>query len=782
MQKTLMIKLIVVILVLMLSLSNILVLVSYAAEISKANKIDIDSQDSKTNNKNIEFSSYFEKENKKTYKTLLDIAEVNKVNVSLKVGNKGYLKTGLINFEEESFNIKHQEDLGEIIQNIDYDKKEIVLNQINAGTEIIFEIPIEMARNEVFNIQNLNKNNKVVFTGTYVTEKGKEISIEKEIVLNIEWRASADIVLEQNISKYIDVLENRTIVEIELNTGLLQNNMPVKEASIELDVPEIEGKLPKYANVVAEKMISTIGITNGLEFGENNFEYNQDEKKIKINVQNIVNENGEVSWKQGLDEYKIILVYENLSKEEKTITLNTITSFDVYGEDEKVEKRFTNEFAIKENIGNINEFNVYSENENIYKSFMYANSEYETEYKLNWNLDIGYANISDKIVLGDKEENFVNSDSSKTTVNNNTYYKQTIISKKNFEKILGNEGYIRILNEANVELAKMTLDIAEKDDIIINYTNDSVNKIKLELSKPQREGNLEIKHIKVIKAQTDFKKDLIKTFTKLENKINLNTVYNKVIDNAENKYEKIELVNLETTNSINLLEPQTKIEFATNKEVLLSNSINNDVELKVTLVNNKEEYSLFSNSVIDIKLPEEIEDVQIKDVRLVFEEELNVQNTELIEDENGIKHIRILLNGIQTKYNIGNIITGANLIIIGDIKVKEINETKQGEIVATCTNDDMESSAKEHINLVKLELPEEPEIQEPEKEEIKDTENEIKNPEIQEPEKEEIKDVEPEEKEPEQTLEPDIEETKKEESIKEDKGYIGVQYRFGNSS
>ena len=123
MQKTLMIKLIAVIIVLMLSLSNFLVLVSYAAEISEEEQvIDVSDQDPKTNNKNVEFDSYFKSNQGKTYSATLNLADLNKVYINIKLSDRGYLKNGVINFNQENFDIKVQEELGETIQNIDYEQ------------------------------------------------------------------------------------------------------------------------------------------------------------------------------------------------------------------------------------------------------------------------------------------------------------------------------------------------------------------------------------------------------------------------------------------------------------------------------------------------------------------------------------------------------------------------------------------------------------------------------------------------------------------------------------
>ena len=722
--KTLMMKLIGVILVLILSLGNFLVLVSYAAEISNGSEIDIFSQDAKTNNKNVEFDAYLLGSDNKSYSAMLNVDDINKIHISLKISDKGYLKTGLINFEDESFNIKQQDESVSSIQNIDYDKKEILLNQINSGTELELAIPVEFAESEIFNIQNLNKNNKVWFTGVYVTEKGKEVEIEKEILLNIQWDRAVNGIVEQKISKFINDIGNSTLIELEFNSGLEESRMPLKETNIELEVPEIEGKLPKYVNVVG-----------------NEFEYIEEEKKVKANIQNPANENGDIVWKNALDKLKVILAYDKLTDEEKTIALNSKAVFDVYGKEDKVEQTASNEFIINKNTGNANEITVSSESKELYKSFMYAASNYETEYNLNWNLNIGYAETTDKLVISDVNENFINSEEEKTNANTNTYYKQTIINKKSAEDILGQDGYIKILNATDEELANILLNTIQDENIIINYQNKDLNKIKIEISKPQIEGSLEIKHVKAIKEKTEYEKELLKTFVLLENEINLNTKYNETVEaiNQETgetvkEIKEIEITNLNALNNINLLEPETKIEVNTNKESLVTESINEDIEIYVSLINNKQEYSLFNNSVIDIKLPKELDYIKLKDARLIFEEELSIANKELYEAEDGTKHIKISLEGTQTKYNIGNIINGGTLNITADMSLS-LEQTIEAEIEAVCLNEGTEAIAKTRINLVKVELPEvEDETQEevPQDEKQEEIPEEDENENIQE--------------------------------------------------
>lgn len=705
--KTLMMKLIAVILILMLSLSNFLVLVSYAAEISSENTFDLFSQNSETNNKNIEFNSYLKVDNNATYSAKLNLADANKIYINLKLSNSGYLKTGTINFEEESFNFIKQEENVSTIQNIDYNTKEILLNQIDGGTEVELEIPIEIAKNELFSIQNLNKNNKVIFTGTYVTEKGKEVGIEKEILLNITWDSTIEGKVEQNISKYINNINRYTLIELKLNSYLEHNIMPLKETNIEFEVPEIEGKLPKYINVVANSLLSTIGVSNGNDFGENNFEYIEDEKKVKINVQNIQNEQGQISWKDGVDEYKVILVYEALSEDEKTLALNTKVSFDVYGKTERIEKTVNSEVILRDNVGNLNEIDVSTDTQDIYKSFMYANSEYETEYSTNWNLDIGYANISDKIIISDIEDRFISVDGEKTIINNNSYYKQTIINRRNFEKILGKEGYVKILNEANEELAYITLEMTEDEDMVINYENSDLSKIKIETSKPQTEGTIKIRHVKAIKAITEYERELIKTFETLESEANLkvwNNIIKKVTENEEEEeIKEVKIVEVNNKNSINLLEPKENVKFEISEQTLFSNKTNQNIGFNINLINSEDKDALYQNPVITIKLPNTVENVEILDAKILLTDELSIEQAEFSKDN---KEIRIVLKGIQTKYNIQSIID--SVIISVNTNIELNSNLEKDELVDIKLNLFNEYTGNEvelisQINLVKIE-------------------------------------------------------------------------------
>ena len=91
-----------------------------------------------------------------------------------------------------------------------------------------------------------------------------------------------------------------------------------------------------------------------------------------------------------------------------------------------------------------------------------------------------------------------------------TSYTKTKLDEKSFKKILGEEGYIIVKNELGEEIGRISNNNYEityetKQDIII-----------LETSKPVEEGNLIIKHEKVIKADIPYLKNQLISFKALE--------------------------------------------------------------------------------------------------------------------------------------------------------------------------------------------------------------------------------------------------------------------------
>ena len=123
-------KLIAVMIVILLMGTNLIFLATESIATSSA----YDSQNSRTNNSNVEFNSYFEGG---VHETSLDMtSKEGKLYLNLNVKNAGYLKNVLVSFEGINFTINPDEK-NEYIQKVDREKNQISLNQIYSSLSIL---------------------------------------------------------------------------------------------------------------------------------------------------------------------------------------------------------------------------------------------------------------------------------------------------------------------------------------------------------------------------------------------------------------------------------------------------------------------------------------------------------------------------------------------------------------------------------------------------------------------------------------------------------------------
>ena len=163
-------KLIAVMLVIILTGINMAVIGEYTIAYALSDS-ELNNQKTSTNNKNVEFNSYFEGE---THIKAFDMdSQEAKIYLNVKVNNAGYLENGTIEFNNTNFKIK-ENIANENIQSIDRNSNKVVLNKINNGSDTIIEIPIEISKEDSVAMDYFNKETVTKFTGKYVDESGKE--------------------------------------------------------------------------------------------------------------------------------------------------------------------------------------------------------------------------------------------------------------------------------------------------------------------------------------------------------------------------------------------------------------------------------------------------------------------------------------------------------------------------------------------------------------------------------------------------------------------------------
>ncbi len=688
---------IIVFIILMANLSTV------GININRVIAADINSQNAKTNNSNVEFNTYFMSENKKTYESTKNIGEENKIAVEVAVKNAGYLKNTVIEFLDSNFQISNSETAKEeIISQIE--KNKISLKQVNAGEEQKIEMPIEFKNSESYNPNQLNQVNKVKMTGTYVDEKGKTHNVKKEISLGLNWSANAETILEAQITKYVPYQikeEKGLIVQLAVKSGIKQNTLPIKNTKLEVEIPSINTIAPKDIKITANSTKASNGEENGLNFGENN--YKIEENKITINVENTPDENGSISWKkEAQDEYIITLIYgeEALSAQDTQNTqvqLNIKSNIQTYSiEQTNIEANFQNTFEMQNQLGNIVDYEIAS-NENISKGQIYANydasQKQEIEYNQKITANIGLAQLTDEIIIKQEADKFrtQTAEASTTIANNNyAYYKNIQISKEAFSKILGEEGFIKIYvgEEEKLSVDKNTAE-NEQGKLEINLSELNINNITIKTSKPQTEGKLELEITKAIKGEIAYQKEQVQEFIELASSINAQAISSQIV-----------LVEQNAEATIKLIEPQTQVEIQTNTQELSTIVKNENVEIRAILNTSTNYNKLFKNPKIILELPSYMEQIDIKNVQLLYEDELTVEQANSIVEPDGTKKIELSLKGTQTKYSKDALTKGTNLLITADITANNLTPNTIVPVKLTVINENEVAQAEVPIKFI----------------------------------------------------------------------------------
>ena len=673
--------------------ASLLPVISYAAD-SLLTAQELESQETSTNNKNVEFDVYYDDDR---HSRSIDIDSTDtKLNISLNVKEAGYLKDISVDFADANFLIADDNENADAIKNFDSANKRIEFNQINSGNNVVKSINISADKQDQVDKNMLSKDNSITFNGIYVNENGEEEKVSKTIVIHTGWKTDAGkAVVSYETIKYIPFVSNKgnkLIIQGKITSGLETNILPIKSTQISLTAPQIENEYPESVTVIANNTSATNGDETGLNFTQDNWTYDNQTGKIEINVNNNPN-NGKISWKKNvLDEYIVTYiysaeVYEQIKDTSVKLDFEVTVEISLYndGTGTTVISNGIGEYSYKQKkLGELIDITTHA-TDSINKGYMYNNKETaeenkrETDYMVSYTANVSYADIIDKISIDQQIDTFTTETSENLTTisgTNYTYNKQLRVLESEFKKVLGENGSISILNGETV-LATITKDTPVTDGYyIVDLTNYNVNNIRIETSKPEKEGSLSIDIFKSIAKDIDYSKNQINNFTNIKTSV-IGRAYNEDIAISEISGESL----------IKLEEPTQKASITSNKESLSTIIENTDVEIKATLENDSIDDAMYENPTVRINLPSNIESINIKEAKLYFDDELQIVESNLVDNEDGTKSIVTTLSGKQTKYN--NVAAkGATLSFIADITLNKLTPTTQTQIGLVVNNGD----------------------------------------------------------------------------------------------
>lgn len=675
--------------------ANSAAVVSYAADNFLSAKA-LENQGTSTTNENVEFDVYYDG-GKHTVSADVN-AEDTKLNIALKVKKAGYIKDAVVDFSDTNFKIAKTEE-SDSIQAVDAENKKISFNQINNGENVTETINIALDKKDEISEDMFDRDNTIKFTGTYVNAKGEEVAVKKDIVVHTSWTAStAKAKLDYEITKYIPYSANnvsKLITQGKITSYVENSVLPIKNTNIEVNAPKINNKYPETVTVVANSTNATNGDANGDNFSKNNWSYDSTTGKITITVNNNA-VNGKIQWaKNTADEFIVTYiyssdVYEAVKDSVTRVTYDASSSMNLYVQSgvNKVSAHVDGFEDQTKKVGDIVEF-TSNATQSISKGYIYNNknaadeNKKETEYVEKYTAHVSYADVIDAIVLKQDVDQFVTANGSEqsTTVGgvNYAYNKTLAISKQEFDKVFGENGEITILNEAGTTLATINKDTEVKDNkIVVNLVPFNTNSITIKTSKPQAEGNVIFEITKALAKNIEYSTNQLKSFTQIKT---------SVTGTAKNS--DIDIVSTESTKNVDLTEPTQKASITTSNNRLSTIVKNENVEIKVTLENDSADDTMYTNPKIKITFPENIETINVKDCKVYFDDELEIDEDSIMFYENGdgTKTLELKLKGTQTKYN--NVAAkGATVVLTTDITLNTLTPTTNTQITAEITNGD----------------------------------------------------------------------------------------------
>ena len=593
-----------------------------------ANLISYAADEISTNHKNVEFETYFKE------------GEEEALYLRVNVKKEGYFN-GEITLGDSNFTLKEAQSA--YVNRIE--NNTIYLNQMNAGTTEEIKVVIEPIQKEAFEIGLLTMTTKVSLSGIYrdSTERDIKIQANRDIAYQIKENNTND-----NVKNEIRAITNKIVkmdgqekrlIQFSYHVGLKENNYPIQEINAKIALPTVKGKQPK---------VETMEYLNNMT----SFEKQLEETNLQLTLKNEADKDGMAKWKTEGDENIIITcVYDDTEKVDDT-PIKVEETLKLYNQKE-IKAEAVIEMPEDELDATI-EVNAKNEEDMIYKGKL--NAGIERNYKSTTQVRVNFAKAITNIEI--EEENSQNI--GKVT------YRRTTIAKEQFDKIFGQNGTITIYDQDEnvVETITNATPRDQEGNIVVNYEGKDVTKINLQTTAPVENGVLTLNHVKTIYADEDVEK--IKEATELRNKVVVNGKEVEAVTKLENA--------------------TTKATLEVNKESL-STVVGNNVEIKAVLASNDEKYDLYKNPQIAVELPEEVENITINSMDILYDNELKIKDYQV----NG-RMVNIALEGEQTQYK--ETVEGATVVMNANIDVNRKATTKDEEIKMEYQNGEIGNTAK----------------------------------------------------------------------------------------
>ena len=583
-----------------------------------------------------------------------DINKTDTLYMNLNVLTNGKLVDGKITIKTSNMNLSTAIVEDNVIKQnyISNNTTEIALKDVNNGTQKLIYGTVN-ASNFGNDTNKYSQVNSVVLTGKHIADDGTETQISKTVDFNVDWYGSVTASIynytgTQNIEEITDENKENITLNFSVTTRETTDDLILKKAVLEGTIPTVNGYKPTSVEVTSSDV---------------NFEYGEETGNFTITREASINEAGIVT--KTVSDYNTFNfkvtypyeLYESLTGDTLSLQVPVKAYYEGFNnpndefqnpiQSNIAERNIT--FLWRKPEGSVARFDVtigkyrsYDYNYIISKEEplkIYNETAEETEdlYEVRW-----YAYTGDQINVDSiqmKETNtpytdrFLNTEG--TYFNMSDYTKNTGIYFSNVENTLGEDGYIKVINdETGEEIHTFT-----KEDWN-NYSSSSpymyaepVKHIRVETSKANKNASFYVYNIKEIDDNV-----LTSTFTK-EEFDKLEYVYTYLTGNVKTEgsteYTKI---NDDTANA-RYEEPISVASITVNRDTIGTQNTEKDIDLTITTRNDYYNMKGWTNGRFLVELPEEVLDVEINSVN-ISNSSVKLLAYEIVEQD-GKKFIKI---------------------------------------------------------------------------------------------------------------------------------------------
>ncbi|MCL2354642.1 MAG: hypothetical protein FWC68_01930, partial [Oscillospiraceae bacterium] len=537
---------------------------------------------------------------------------------------------------------------------------------LHSGQEQTIEIPIRFAgaSNGLLNLDLLDMVSRIRLVGTYINNEGNEEVIDATREVRVVWNASN--ITESNHPMRLDsgLITNEVIningtyqriVQLRVATGVYRNMYPVRQTNIR--IPSPEGAIQTIYNEPTgdenyfESSASAFRVQperiTVATYGNANWSYEVTEYgATNITVYNNPNNNNQVRWDGAVDEFIVTFVYPE-NTEISGVTFNP--EADMVFFDENVPAvgvaNLWTVYADIDEFSNLTSFNAGITSRE-YKGRL--NTGQDVYHNSMWSMGVSFAPAVDRLYMESGVNVLYAGQEALGTVN--IEYVSSIISRRDFVRMFGQDGQIRIYNNGELRTV-VTLDSFEddNDNLVVSHM-DNTTSLRVYTSEPVSQGRFDIRHERVLRA---------------------NAISSNYLAEATHvQYNVVGNSNVYIRRNMTLANPVSVATLAMDRTIL-STAATNQVNFTVTLRTNHPRYDLFTNPVFEIDMPGGVNNVNIRDVNMLSGNGLEIASVNVTANNT----IRIETRGTQRSYG-----ENTQIAIEADINTERLIPTRTGNV------------------------------------------------------------------------------------------------------